>query len=253
MTSIVSVINDVFADKFLPAKLLVLTIPMYYVVSLFSQGNFQLFSILSLIIGFLFLTILSIGINNVRRNKNEILSLNPIKYLEVAIKLLFILVPYYIIINFIGNKVLKLIVIPNVFQYQYSELIFNVIVWSLLGSIFLTGYLSFSKSLDIKQGYNLKIIFDSCIDVLLNLLFFIPQLIIVDVILMLPVAFILYSFFHLPFNHYIFNIFYSIILVLNISIFSIVLAQIAFEQIKGNNEDYEDNYKLGDENITQKL
>ena len=101
----------------------------------------------------------------------------------------------------------------------------------------------FAKYLNIVQGFNYKVIAESCIDVLVSLLFFLPQLAIANLVLVGPVAY-LFWYFQLPFTHWGFVAYCSVVFVVNISILANYLAQASYENIKGSNEEYDDNVQI---------
>ena len=240
MASIVDSFNDALNEDKSYLKICLFAIPVYFIVKLFLVGKMALFTFYGSIVGLLFLGLLSQGIHNVRSNKKVILSLNPIELGIAIIKSLIVIVPYALGLGFVG-KLLTAIHIPV--ELPHVQLIYAIIVWSLLFSILLTAYLSFAKYLKIMQGFNLKVVCESCVDVLVSFLFFIPQLLFVNVVLVGPVAY-LYFVFHLPFDHWGFIAYCSAMFVVNLSIMANYLAQSAYEHIKGNNEDYEDNVQI---------
>lgn len=63
----------------------------------------------------------------------------------------------------------------------------------------------------------------------------------VQIVLFGPVVY-LYSFFKVPFTHWTFLFYASIVAVVNLSVSANYLAQIAYECIPGNNEEYDNNY-----------
>jgi hypothetical protein len=67
-------------------------------------------------------------------------------------------------------------------------------------------------------------------------------------VLVIPVAY-LFFFFKLPFTHWGFIAYCCMVLIVNISMLSNSLAQIAYEHIKGNNDDYDVNCQF-DEIVT---
>lgn len=68
-----------------------------------------------------------------------------------------------------------------------------------------------------------------------------------------PVAYLFY-FFHLPFTHWGFVAYCSLAFVVNISILANYLAQSSYENIKGNNEEYNDHSQTDViEEITERM
>jgi hypothetical protein len=121
--------------------------------------------------------------------------------------------------------------------------IFSIIVWAILFSIILTSYISFAKYMKIKQAFNVRVILNSCIDILISFVFFIPQLLLASLILVGPVAYV-YSLFNIPFTHWGFVAYCSLAFIINISILANFFAQIGYEQIKESNEEYDENVQI---------
>ncbi len=240
MASIADALNDALNEDKSYLKIILYSIPVYFVVKMFLVGKMALFTFYGAVVGMLLLGLLTQGIHNVRRNKKEILTLNPIELFISVAKTSVVMIPYLIVFGFLG-KLLAGIHIP--IELPHTQLIYSIIVWSIIFSIVMTAYLSFAKYLKISQGFNLKAVTESCIDVLISLLFFIPQLLFVDVILVGPVAY-LYFAFHLPYNHWGFIAYCSAVFIVNISLMANYFAQASYEQIKGNNEEYEDNVQI---------
>lgn len=240
MASIVDAFHEAFNENLAYVKFIVYSIPVNFVVALFMQGKTTQFEIFGFVVGMLLLGLLTQGINNVRMNRKEILTFNLISYLVALVKTLVVIIPHLIVFSLLGNLLIK-INIP--IDLPHVQTIYHVIVWSILFSIVFTSYLSFAKYLKIKEGYNYKVIAESCIDVLISFLFFLPQLAIANVVLVVPVMY-LFFFFKLPFTHWGFIAYCSIVLIINISLLSNYLAQCAYEHIKGNNEEYNDNFQI---------
>ena len=95
----------------------------------------------------------------------------------------------------------------------------------------------------MKEGFNYKVISECCIDVLIAFAFFVPQLAIANLVLLIPVAY-LFFFFKLPFTHWGFIAYCCMVLIVNISMLSNYLAQCAYEHIKGNNAEYDENCQI---------
>jgi hypothetical protein len=241
MASIVDAFNDSLNENLAFVKIGVFAIPTYFIAKLFVVGNTQAFSFWGSIVGLLFLALLTVGINNVRRNRKEILSFNFVRLGISLLKALVVLVPQVFLFGSLGYCLTTQVVIPV--ELPQFQLIYSILIWAIVFAIILTSYLSFAKYLKILQGYNYKIIFESCIDVLISFFFFIPQLLLANIVLLGPVVY-LFSIFNLPFEHWGFIAYCSVTIVINISILANYLAQASYEQIKGNNEEYDENVQM---------
>ena len=251
MASVVDAFNEALSEDLSLVKIAVYSIPVYFCAKLFLVGKMSEFYFYGIITAILFLGLLTFGFNNVRLNKKEILTFNPINLLKAIVSTTVALVPQLIVAWLIGDFIIKNIQIP--IDLPHVSTIFAVIVWSLLFSIILTSYLSFAKYLRILQAFNYKVILESCVDVLVGFIFFIPQLALANVVLVGPVAYLFY-FFHLPFTHWGFVAYCSLAFVVNISILANYLAQSSYENIKGNNEEYNDHSQTDViEEITERM
>lgn len=239
MASIVDAFSEALGEDKSLVKVVLYSVPVYYMIKMFMVGKMAEFALLASIVAILFLALLTLGIHNVRLSRKEILSLNPVQLVRALMKSLVVLVPHLIVYGALGYYIVTHVDVP--IDLPHVPLIFSVIVWSIIFSIIFTSYLSFAKYLKVVQGYNYVLILESCIDVLVSFLFFIPQLLFANIVLVGPVAY-LYYFFHLPFDHWGFMAYCSMVSVINISILANYMAQAAYEQIRGNNEDYDDNY-----------
>ena len=241
MASIVDAFQEAFHEDFAYLKFIIYSIPVNFVVDLYMKGKMDQFEFWGFFVGMFLLGLLTAGINNVRMNKREILTFNPLHYLKALGMTFVVVAPQLFIFYHMGRLILKYVKIPT--DLPYMALIFKIIVIALLFSIVFTSYLSFAKYLKMKEGYNYKAISESCIDVLIAFAFVVPQLLIANLVLVIPVAY-LFFFFKLPFTHWGFIAYCCMVLIVNISMLSNSLAQIAYEHIKGNNDNYDENCQL---------
>ncbi|MCM1338594.1 MAG: hypothetical protein NC191_02860 [Muribaculaceae bacterium] len=242
MANIVDAFNDSLTEDMAYLKIAVYAVPVYMIANMFVIGKTATIPFFAILVGLLFLALLTQGINNVRLNRKEILTFNFVKLGMTLLKTAVVLIPQILVFGAIGHQLTTKVSIP--IDLPQVPLIYSIIVWSIIFSIILTSYLSFAKYLRIKQGYNFKIIVESCIDVLISFLFFIPQIILANIILIGPVAYV-FSVFNPDFaNHWGFVAYCSMVFVVNISILANYLALTSFEQIKGNNEEYDENVQI---------
>lgn len=239
MASIVDSLSEAFLDSFAPLKIVGFAIPVYFAVESFMDGNLPMLYMWYGVISILFLALLTQGIYNVRRSKREILSLNPWVLAKDLAKTIVAVLPNVVVWAGAGFILAKNVVIP--INVDWAQTVFEWIVFIIVFAIVMTSYLSFSKTMKIVQAYNYKVVFDSCVDVLIALFFFVLQLAVVQVVLLGPVAY-LYFFFKVPFTHWTFLFYSSMVVVVDLSITANYLAQIAYECIPGNNEEYDNNY-----------
>lgn len=226
-------------DKFL-LKTFVYALPVFFCINLYVSKNMVALCFFGFLTAVLLLALLSIGICNITTNKREILTFNFLSLFLTIVKLFFAVGFYASILLVIGLIVLS-IKIP--FDNQYFQICYKYFVIFFLFSIGFTPYLAFSKKLKIKEAYKFSLIQESSMDVLLALIFLIPQFIIVDAILIGAIWYVLWVI-KIPVTSPIFTFYCAFIVVLNISALSSYLAQIAYTCIQGEDEDYRDTYYI---------
>lgn len=253
MATVLTYINDSFGDKTNNAKIIFYSILPAITAYLFVKGEMEMFYIFAIISAVLFLGLLTNGISNVRGNKQIIMTINPFKLLYTIALTAICIIPQILIFGFVGTTIINLVHLP--IDIPHFQLIFEIIVWAILGSIIFTSYLSFAKYLSPLDAFKYKVVFESCIDVLVSCVFFLPQLLLVDAILIGPII-MLCSYFNIPYTHIIALIYYSVVFVMNIPILAGFLAQVSFENIKENNRYYDDKFDIAgnvEDDIAERL
>ncbi len=244
MASVIDAFNEAFADNLSIIKFAVYAIPVYFCAQYFIKGQMNEFYILASFTAILLLGMMTCAINNVRENRQEVITLNPLRLVWVTAKTAVAILPVVAVFGGIGYILTKYVgeYLPE--ELGGINLTAKIVIWGILGAVILTSYLSYAKFLSIKQAYNVSAIADSCIDVLINLVvFFLPQMAIANVILMAPIYYVFY-FFHISMDHWSFVVYTSIVFIANISITSNYFAQAAYEIIKGKDGDYDNKHDL---------
>lgn len=225
MASIVDSFREVFTERLSFLKLVILAIPVYYSYQVFlqSKDDYTLFLIIvGITLFFLFGVLVKIT-NNVVNERGFILpSLNPLKIVFSAFKCLIAISLLSIITCLIANYVCSLInIVP------WLDITLKSIIWLIAASIITTSFLMFSTKERILDAYNLKIIFQKSGDIILTIIFFIIQLIIIN----LPTsAFVGYTLFILfGYGSFIFVFFLALVLVFNIAVVGHYMAQVHYE------------------------
>ena len=241
MALMTDALSDAMNEDFSLAKILIYAIPVFICAYAFIHKNIPLFIVIALPTAILLLALLSNGIANVTSNKREILTFNIFSLISCTIKLFFAITPHTIISLFIGFCLTYFVHIPE--DLKYGQIIYEWIVWTILASVILTAYIAFSKRLDVKAPYNMQILSESTMDILMNMIFLIPQLAIIDGILIGFVWYIFF-FFKYPVQHPLFVYYCSVVLIFNISFLASYIAQISYEAIREKDELYNDNYYI---------
>ncbi len=231
MASIKDAFEEAIQDHGALTKYFIFAIPVFLCTILYSNADknglsaFWAVSIITFLLLFGFLIECT---TNVRNGKDSVLpSYNIFAIFWSGIKGSVALGPSiainctlaYFICNFIENYIIEL----------NTLLVFKTIIWCVFGSIILTGYLCYARTFKIVDAYNLKAISDSSMDILIAVLFMIPQILIANAILIIPVNYIVWVFFGIP--HPIATFYWSMCLVFNLAMCGHYLAQVAYETI----------------------
>ncbi len=241
MASLIDAFSDALGEDMAIIKIFVYAIPVFICINLFLAKNFVVGSFLAIPTLILLAGLMSNGICNIRSNKREILTFNVISLVSVIIKLLLAVLPISCVMLLGGYCIITFIKFP--FDIPYFILIFNCIVALIVFSVIFTSYLAFSKTLNVIDAYNVKIISEASIDVFANFLFLIPQLLIANGILVGSVWYLFFAF-HITINNPLFIFYCSCVGILNISALSSYYAQASYELIKGKDSEYQDNYYI---------
>lgn len=241
MASLIDAFNDAICDRLALIKFIIYAIPVFVTANCFLGKQWYLFYFCCFLTAIFLTGLMSVAINNIISNKSEILTFNIAQIAYTIFLLLLALAPTASVLFFIGYCIVTYVKLP--FDIPYLPIIFKSLIWCIIASVFLTAYLSFSKKCSIKAAFNFKVIFESCIDLFINLLFLTPQILILNGILIGAVWY-LFFYFKLPLTNPIFLYYCSIVIILNISIMAGYLAQAAYELIKGEDEEYRDTYYM---------
>lgn len=242
MANIIGVCSDVFTEEYALAKIFVYAIPVFICINAFATGQFVLSYICGFFVILMLLGLLSFGINNLRENKNEILTFNIQQLAITTVKTAVAITPQVSIAVMIAMTTKELI--PEIDGFPQFQMIINIMIWCLLFSMVMTSYLSFAKHLRIKEAYNIKIIYESVVDVFVNLVFITLQMVIANSIFIGLMVYI-FTLFNMKLTHPGFLFYCSILVIVNLSVLANFLAQVSYDFIKGSDEDYKDKYKIG--------
>ena len=239
MASIFDAVSEAFSERLSILKFIIYAIPVYFCIEFYVQGETNVLSFWGTLTAIMLFALITQGISNVRDNKNEILSLNPLSMLKVFVKSIIAVLPQALVFIFIANNIVTNVKIP--LDYPNTDLIFKIIVYSFFSAVILTTYLSFAKYEAISDAYNYKIICKSCLDVFLAFLFFIPQVAFANLLIIGPIAYLFYFIFHIPFTNWGFLFCVAVTVVINVSIIANYFAQMSYEQISNGNDDEENS------------
>ena len=231
MASIKDAIEESISEQFVFVKYFIYAIPVFISYILFSKGNMGMFFVFAPLTFLMLATILIKTINNVCNEKNNILpTYNIFEFAWSAIKAVFAICPIFALCIWAGIMLTGIeipVAIPNI------QLIYTITIWLIFGSIMLTSLIIYARKEQIIDAYNFLIISNSCIDILIAMIFFIPQLLIVNGLILGTIAYLFWIFFTL--ENPIFIFICSMGLVINIVATGHYLAQMDYENIAKEN------------------
>ena len=111
-------------------------------------------------------------------------------------------------------------------------LVFGIVIYIVFSSLTFTSYLLYSRRFEISDAFDLKKIFNYCIDVLVAMVVMLIMLALIDLVLLFPVNYIVWLFFGIPSHVAIYC--WSVAAVLNIAMIGHYMAQIDYEIIPYN-------------------
>ncbi len=234
MASIKDAIEDSFQDDLCLVKYFVYTIPLYYCVYLYStsklSGMFWTAAVFTFMLLFGFMLICT---SNTRNGKDSILpSYNIFALFFYSIKGLIALGPYILLTfwaaTYITSQINIYIADPNV------SLIFKIITWAVLSSVTLTGYLLYSQKFTISDTYNFKIISESCVDIMIRILFIIPAILVINGVFVGGITYLFWVFVGIP--NPVCTFVWCMAFVINLAAIGNYMAQIDYESIGIKNE-----------------
>ena len=231
MASIKDAFEEAIQDHGALTKYFLFAIPVYYCSCLFINSDKNELSKLwtaSIITFILLFGFLIECTTNVRNGKDSVLpSFNIFAIFWNGIKGLVALGPSIAINSIIAHFLCNLI--TNYVSDTNTLLVLQCMIWGVFGAIMLTSYLCYARTFKIRDAYNLKAISDSSMDILISIIFMIPQILIADAIIITPITYIIWIFFGIP--HPIAIFYWSMCFIFNLAMCGHYLAQVAYETI----------------------
>lgn len=237
MASIKDAFEEAFQDNFAVLKYILFALPIFYCIYLYyaavASKDFSGFWCMTSVTFLLLFGFLIKCTTNVRNGKDHVLpSFNIFNLLWAGFKGVIALGPSIAVncflASFIGSKVAQFFPDPNIAG------IFQGIIWAVFISVILTGYLLYSKKFKISDAYDFKTISNSCMDILIAVLFFIPQLLILNALIIGAVTYVFWVFLGIPNTFCTF--FWCMALVFNLAVIGHYMAQIDYEAIEAKSE-----------------
>lgn len=233
MASIKDALEEVAQDNLSALKCILLAIPLFYSINIFydSKSDFSAFYWMGGITFVLLFGFMLKCTSNVKNEEYHVLpSFNIFGLLGSGLKGLIALGPVIAVCSWLG--MLGIEQINNYFPEPNTALVFKIIMWLVLGSIILTGYMLYSKNFKISDAYNLKVISQSSMDIMIRIIFMLPGIAIINGLIVGFVTYVLWVFLGIP--NPICTFFWCVAGVYNIAIIGHYIAQVDFESIEKN-------------------
>ncbi|MBP7212383.1 hypothetical protein KBA27_06060 [bacterium] len=181
MASIIDSFRETFEDNLSFVKIAVFAIPLYYcyTMSLTANGKYGGVWTLGLITAFFLIGYFAEITSGVLNEGDCVLpSLNFLKMAISSLKLLISIGPLTLIAISIANFALSF---TTQIPLPWLITTIQVIVWLIVISISLSQFLLFVRKESIISAYNLKAVSDKCGDIIVGLIFFVIQLLLINI------------------------------------------------------------------------
>lgn len=226
MASILDSFREVYSDSSSLIKVAVLSVPVFYCYQLYTaakvSGNYDNFFLVSYIVLFFVFGFIIEITNNVINERDRILpSLNPLPLALTSLKGLLAVGPSILISCLAASYLTGYINI-----IFWLDITLKTIIWLVAASIFLTAYLLFSVNKKIIEAYNVKKIFQKAGDLIVMLIFFVIQLVIINIP---TTVFIGYTLVVLFGYGVVFDAFIVFASVFNVAVLGHYLGQVNYE------------------------
>lgn len=232
MASIKDSIEETYIDNLSILKIIIYSLPLCYSTYLYTKESTQ-FPIVAILTTILLFGFALKCTQNVRTGKGFVLpSFNILGTFWSGIIGIIILTPL-LALSF-GAVVLLMKLISNYILNENFLLYSKIILSVIFASIPLTGYILYAYKFKFTDAYNFKLISTYCIDILSELFVFCIKLFFVNLIITLPIVYLLWLFVGLT-NVISFYII-CILLVFYCAVSSHYMAQVDYELMEANKE-----------------
>lgn len=238
MASIKDAIEECITERNSLIKIFIYTIPLFLCTQAILSGMKPDSGLL--IIGITLTSILMLGymlkctMNTADESSTKVLpSYNVFEVFFIGLKGAIVLAPIIIISKILAGLIIGLL--ANAWLPPNIAMVFSWIIWIIFGSFIYTSYLMYTRRGKALDAYNVLAIVKYCIDIIISVFFMKLLLAIADIILILPVGYILWLFLGLENPISIF--FLCAVAMFNISAMGHYLAQIGYEIIAVDEEE----------------
>ena len=232
MASMKDALEEAFLGGNVWIKYMIFAIPLHCLgVLIYGKSNLNSIAIFSVPTFIFFLGFMVDCTYNVRKGNPSVLpSFNIFKIFFDGLKCSIVLAPFIAFGYFIPKMIIDYIT-PFIPQGTFA-LVFGIVIYIVFSSLTFTSYLLYSRRFEISDAFDLKKIFNYCIDVLVAMVVMLIMLALIDVVLLFPVNYIVWLFFGIPSLVAIYC--WSVAAVLNIAMIGHYMAQIDYEIIPYN-------------------
>lgn len=224
MASIIDSFRETFTDNMSFFKLLTFSVPLYFAHDLYiknPQNPIGAFWLGGITIFFLFGFLIKVTSEVLNEGDSVLPFLNPLKLALASVKGLIAIGPVTWISISLANYV-----IPKVNVVDWFNITFQSIIWLIVIGIALTSFLMFVKNEKIADSYNLKILFEKSADLSIAIIFFILQIILINLPTTVFLGYILLVLFGFgP----LFYFFLAYVIVFNVAATGHYMAQLQYE------------------------
>lgn len=227
MASIIDSVDETITDNNSILKIIIFSIPIFLLA--YKGANLPAYKFWSVLISIFTFGIMLSCTYNVRVGNNYVLpSFNIFMIFWRGLKGIVALIPMAIVSQLLG--VLFVGFLKNAPLTPLLLSIFSIIIFALCYSFTYTAYLLYSHKFKILDAYNIKLIVKYCVDVLIAILFMSIQLFILDLLVILPVGYVIWLFWGFPNPAILFYL--CMVTIFNSAIIGHYLAQIDYEIIE---------------------
>lgn len=230
MASIIDSFRETFGDNLSFLKIFVWAIPVFFSYQLYiiSKTDYTGFFILAVITVILLFGLLIKVTNGVLNQSDSVLpSINPFPLFLSALKGLLAILPYALISCFLANYLCSIInIIPLL------DITLKTIIWLVAAAVIVTSLLMYTTRERILDAYKPKILFDKAGDAILMLLFFVIQLVVINIPTTAFIGYIVLVIFGIEGSlGLIFDFYIAMVIVFNVAVTGHYFAQMHYELI----------------------
>jgi hypothetical protein len=233
MASILDSFRETYSDNLGFFKILVFAIPLFYFYTQYLAGATAFANILLYvhITAFFLFGFIAETTNCVVNEEDWVMpALNPLKIAFTGIKGIIAILPSTFISVSVAN-----FIIPYINIVPWVDYTFKTIIWLVVASIILTSFLMFAKTKNILDAFQLKTLGDKSGDFILGIIFYILQLLVMN----LPTfGFIGYSIYILFGFGPVFYFFIAYAIIFNLVASAHYMAQLHYEIIGYDKQDF---------------